>query len=355
MSITMTSGPTRAGVLGRYGEPLAGRIFSADFQSEKYLIGDHMAPFADLFGYVRPEVVTVFEPVSNSLVPVLADTPFFFDPRGRRGLNISSVQGSLFAGITGGVAGQSRNTYTQSRNNTDCILEVFGKPGAELKVSGDVAATHAGGDMTGGRFRHIYLTLRASATRNVIVDYNAEVVGWKLSINAHEEFGGITFNGGSGSVPVVTLTPDVLTRINQETRWSLRGILRIMGHRGGLPYWGRSLSILDADGNGIALMVDKGVWRVQSIQQVAAGGNPVKTYDIPLTRYDLAAGIAPDLDFVIAVDKPAAKFTVEAADRTIRNIPLPVMGPINAITVGRHGTNSPKMMMPWWGAFKTAS
>ena len=94
---------------------------------------------------------------------------------------------------------------------------------------------------------------------------------------------------------------------------------------------------------------------MQSIQKVAAGGNPVKTYDIPLTRYDLATGIAPDLDFVIAVDKPAAVFTVKAGDRSIRNIPLPVMGPLNAVTVGRHGTNSPKMMIPWWGAFKTAS
>ena len=111
MAVTIQTGvPLAGGLTGAMGEPLQGKLFGADFRSQRYSIGSDAAGFADLFAYVRADVVNYFNPVTDQITACPANEPLFFDPRGRRGLNISSVQGALLAGRPT-AAGSSSHTY----------------------------------------------------------------------------------------------------------------------------------------------------------------------------------------------------------------------------------------------------
>lgn len=345
--ILNTNIPLSSGLNGSAGEPLENRIFVADFRTGRYLLGDGTAAFADLFTYARAEVVNYFDPISNAITASPAGSPIFFDPRGRRGLYLSSVQGALLAGLPT-AAGSSSHTYAANRNGASCILEVFGAPGAKLTVSGDLEATHEGGVLTGGRFKHIYLTLRASSTRIVDVAYNGAVRAWKLSLNPFEEFGGVTFNSGSNTAPSITATGAVLSGVNSASVYTVRGRLRVMGHRGAVGTWGKTFSIEDASGNGLQFSMLGGVWTLISTQAVATGGQGVAAWTMPVSRYLLAEARSEDLEFTLRIDKAARKAHLRtAAGRDLPNIPLPVMGNVSSIKAGAHGGNTPKVMLDY--------
>lgn len=352
MGMTINSGISGGSNLrDRMGAQVNGRLWAADFRSEQYWLGNDAVAFGDLVTFSRAEALTYFDPTDSTLKPSPVNSPVFFDPKGRRGLNVSSVRGSLLAELPS-AAGTYTNTYAASRDNTACILMVFGKPGAWLKVSGDLVATFPDSPLEGGRFKAIYLTLKPTGTsRSVKVEYNDKVVGWKLGIDPFEEFGGASFGGGSGTVPTVGVSAAGLAALNAADVFTIRGDFVPMPHRGGLPDWGRSFSVRDGDGNGIFLSMTKGAWRLASVQAVAAGGQAVKTWDMPIARYLLADARSEALTFAISINKSAE--TVEmrtSAGRVLKGIPLPAMSAITAVETGRHGTTLPKMSVRYLAA-----
>lgn len=348
MPITLKTGvasnPSRQ---GRRGEIPHNVLFRADFCTEQYAIGGTTSAFDDMVSLNRTSSVYYFDPKTVQFVSAGPNQPVFFDARGRRGLNLAGGPWARLVGSPTG-AGVSTQAYTENLDNTRAILIIYGGPKAWARVSGDISATFAGDSFEALRGRPVYLTLTPSATRNFTIEVNDDVLGWRLTGGAYEDFGRTSLGPPIGASTLAEMSQGCLDVLNGAQKFILRGKLRMAPHKGAAQTWSDVFQVSDANGNWFGFDVVSGVWRARGTQAIATPEQPVGNWWAPLTRYITAEQRAEDIEFKWVVDKSSRRSVVStAAGRSNGNILMPDMDAIASISIGKIGTQNPAMLIDY--------